>query len=478
MRKLYFACIIAVAPLVSCGNEPDQVAATLSGFPNTVTELSEFKERAVREFEAGLAAYKGQPKGQLNFENAVMGWSRLLERLAAQQLILAFTFMRTKNPLVLLESGKQVRVLQEALEKGCQDRGALAVFMEYAEKVVDSPHLLTAAEKYILSLILQTVHTGKVDNGSLKSKAALLQEILADQQSLPFTYAQGEGEEKTLPKDGKVVVLNWNVCFFDHAISMIFGGVLPWQQRVDGVVDLLKRSHPDLICLQEMFSSEAAVSLYEKLKSEYPHFYINIGPKPFGFDLNSIGIPSGLFVASRYPLEKVGFTPYKPGETPLNRGYGFFAMDLKDRDKAFGQVITTHFQPGDGRQDLAYRQMQVKAILKHLEGSRYPSFLCGDLNLERSSDEYKQLEHHFFSSPSELSWTCCELRDYWWKAGQNVARFKALGVQLEWIDYFLGFRSHNIHPAIKTRVISVNHLDDPRTSLSDHQPLETVVFFR
>jgi len=80
----------------------------------------------------------------------------------------------------------------------------------------------------------------------------------------------------------------------------LWGGVLPWELRIDGIVEQIKTQDPDVVCLQEVFDETAATALYEKLRDQYRHFYINIGPRNFGLHESSLGISSGLFVASKY----------------------------------------------------------------------------------------------------------------------------------------------------------------------------------
>jgi outer membrane protein assembly factor BamD (BamD/ComL family) len=68
------------------------------------------------------------------------------------------------------------------------------------------------------------------------------------------------------------------------------------------------------------------------------------------------------------------------------------------------------------------------------------------------------------------------LRDYWWKAKQNVEKFSSLPPEKEWLDYFFYLKnSSKIAPQLSTQVIVVNDLTSPENALSDHQLLFTTI---
>ena len=114
---------------------------------------------------------------------------------------------------------------------------------------------------------------------------------------------------------------------------MLFGGVLPWENRVDRIALFLKKSEADILFLQEVFSTTAGNQLYSKLKEQYAHFYLHIGPKISGFDAKNFGIPSGLFVASKYPLENPHFLIF------IHRSMIFYKVVRGDEDFVFKKLI-------------------------------------------------------------------------------------------------------------------------------------------
>ncbi len=374
---------------------------------------------------------------------------------------------------------QETEAMRLQLDKVCFDADAFNVCLEFANQVLLTPSLLSPYEKYWLYTLIASAAEAWPKSSPSKQKAIAVQNALVKYAMVPFTYMRGDAEEKLFPQDSRVSILNWNVCFFNHNLSMLFGGVLPWKDRIGSVAQQLQNTQVDVICLQEVFSLEAGLALYNLLKKNYAHFYLNIGPKLCGFDPSALGIPSGLFVASKYPLKDPHFQAFNHQETPKNRGYGFFTIDLMDRGDVVARIASTHLQPGQTEEDKNYRKAQINAILTNLRTKDIlgiPCFLCGDLNLERGGEEYKKLVQNFVNSDLGSNWTCCELRNYWWKAGQDVKRFIAFGLDVEWIDYFLHLKSGmQSIGSMTTTVIPVNHLKDPKSSLSDHQILITVL---
>ena len=257
------------------------------------------------------------------------------------------------------------------------------------------------------------------------------------------------------------------------------GGLLPWEYRIDHIVNTLKEQNADIICLQELFSRKGAEQLCEKLKDSYAHFYINIGPIIYGFNKETAGIPSGLFVASKYPLSSPEFQPYNEKETPKIRANGFFHAKIMDQNKALAHIITTHLQSNSADEDLQYRHAQLQAII-HKDFGRLPVFVCGDLNIEKTSAEYqREILPNFIDCYRGCDWTCCELRDFWWEAEQNAEQFNKLDLDLERIDYFLQLKNSicdSIRSAV-SNVLPVNNLLDPKKSLSDHQIMISQIIF-
>ncbi len=85
----------------------------------------------------------------------------------------------------------------------------------------------------------------------------------------------------------------------------------PWRDRLGALTALIRSTNADVVCLQEVHPDDAIQELYHALKDQYSYFYGAIGPRFLGFDLSALGLPSGLFVASKYPVENPEFSLYK-----------------------------------------------------------------------------------------------------------------------------------------------------------------------
>jgi endonuclease/exonuclease/phosphatase family metal-dependent hydrolase len=294
-----------------------------------------------------------------------------------------------------------------------------------------------------------------------------------------FIEMQGSFPAKRACEDGKITVLSWNICALEGSLPMLFGGVRPWAERVDGIVGKIVERGADIVCLQEVFSEDCAELLYEKLKGEYAYFYINIGPKDYSFDLDKIGkLSSGLFVASKYILERPSFYAYDVSkqETEAIRGYGVFLAHLLGKLC----IATTHLQPGVEDSDKEIRANQIAAI-ERLCPEHMPTFLFLDTNIEYGNEEYnKAIIPTFFNhyKAGKGEWTCCELRDFWFNPEQYTKMLSEGAMPFEHIDAVLEVkRSSKAATQVECKVISVGDLEDPLNALSDHRALQSTITF-
>lgn len=466
LAKVFCLCLLWTGSLYSLNSS---VQKALALFPKNPKEVEEFTNKGIEEFKKGLAAFTAQKESALSFESTVIAWNCLVESAWAKSVLLSCLFLTGQDQATMLAVMQNIRAFKRELDLGCSSGEALTLLLKFAT----SPEAkkLSASQKYQLFLLLKSVEEGWREQSLLHKEVISAVETLQKEDLLPYTYKRGQGKEKEAAKE--ISILNWNVCFFEGGLSMLFGGVLPWQDRIEKVAREIKLRGADIVCLQEVFSREASFELYSLLAEEYAHFYLHIGPKAYGFNSNNLGISSGLFIASKYPIENTSFTPFSPSETPKERNYGFFSLDIKN----IARIITTHLQPGDSPKDIDYRFAQVEVILKSREKSSLPTFVCGDFNLENGSAEYqKVIAPYFINFLKGTPWTCLELRDYYWKAHQDPSKFLALGVPYESIDYFLQIKGSSTSSIeVETKIVEVNNPSRPAEALSDHQMLVSYV---
>lgn len=443
----------------------------LKEFPNSTDEIVNFTSSALENFDEQFAKFKDQSLIDLNFNNIVTAWGNIIEPLFTKAVILSFLPLTTLELDVIQKADLEVKELQNKLHLAMDDPKALSLFLHFA-KDPKNQKTMTPHQIYIVNHILQNI-----EGEGLKKEIVSLQNTLSTYKSQSFIYAKGHNKEKTLPKNRKITLLSWNVCFLEGGISMLFGGVLPWQKRMDRIVNKIQELDADILCLQEVFSPEASHTLLQRLQSQYTHFYYDMGPNPIGFSMKNLGIPGGLFVASKYPLKEENFIPYKKEETPSYRAYGFFSADIYSKGKKLAHLITTHLQPGSEIEDRNYRLLQTKAISHTLKEMKFPALLCGDFNIVKNSQEAQEIFTLYESAPYQgLDWTCCELRDYWWKTKQDTTAFLALPHEKEWLDYFFYLKGSSKNPPhLFTEILVANDLNFPEDALSDHQILFTTI---
>ena len=225
----------------------------------------------------------------------------------------------------------------------------------------------------------------------------LLRAIAIAVQKEPYLYFPGTAPEKGL--DGNFSLLSWNVCFVGGGYSITNGGVVPWSQRIDGVVEAIRMQDADVVCLYETFDTSSAFELYGQLKDRYAHFYFNIGPK-------AVGVSSGIFVASKFPIENPQFTPFTEaalvGRTK-NAEKGVFSFDLKSGETRFARIHATHMQHSEEcdsptHAEIEARDLEMEIILKQIElqyDHHLITLLAGDWNLDDVEYENSSWKGHF-----------------------------------------------------------------------------------
>jgi endonuclease/exonuclease/phosphatase family metal-dependent hydrolase len=374
--------------------------------------------------------------------------------------------------------------------------------------------------------------------------ADLATKILKINKKNPFTHIRGKRREKELPEDGKISIFNGNICAIDGGGSLIGGGVIDWNKKITWKEDdftskrtyktkrkifkknLSKRiskiipwkkttkkndsikkasykrrkktqknlhttrlskitneileNKPDVICLQEVNSLDAAYFLYKKLKEKYAHFYINIGPQ---FSSQN----SGLFVASKYETDNPNFQNFPKGkgfqQKIVNKGVFGFNLFNKNAESSFLRIFTTHLPPDNK----VLRENSMEIIKNQMKKSIYPIMLTGDMNTQffkSKTSEYfenfKKRENIQFyncyndskiiSTKSDSTCNTENQKNYWF--GKNPTENPKETI----IDYV--FILQNIENTsvkkvkpLTSRIIELINFENPQYSLSDHNPI-------
>ncbi|MBS0615881.1 MAG: endonuclease/exonuclease/phosphatase family protein [Verrucomicrobia bacterium] len=195
-------------------------------------------------------------------------------------------------------------------------------------------------------------------------------------QTDSYIYYRGEAEEKTIQNE--MTLLSWNVCCTSAGYAISDGGVLPWRYRLEEIAQKIKEKDADVVCLYELFDANAAFALFEKLKGNYSHFYFNIGPRP-------TGVSSGIFVASKLPLNKPEFIAFPKdmlvGRTK-NAEKGVFSFEVQD----VAHIFATHLQHSEESayptdEEIKARREEMELIAQKMDAIKGKAvILTGDLN--------------------------------------------------------------------------------------------------
>ncbi|HPE84750.1 MAG TPA: endonuclease/exonuclease/phosphatase family protein, partial [Chlamydiales bacterium] len=118
------------------------------------------------------------------------------------------------------------------------------------------------------------------------------------------SFSTKKGDLAPLAPSQSFSLFSLNTLFLPFPVSYFTDGMPPWPDRIDGVIAKIQEVDPDIICLQEVYSNLAARYLIKKLRSSYAVFFYDVNPK-------WIGLNSGLFVASKYPVENPTYRPFK-----------------------------------------------------------------------------------------------------------------------------------------------------------------------
>jgi|GEM_PF-5847159 len=202
----------------------------------------------------------------------------------------------------------------------------------------------------------------------------------------------------------KLSIETLNAAMMPECIS-VSNKIRPTRTRIKELEEALTKKstkeEPDVICMQELFHTEAADKLAKKLRKKYPYAIYNIG-------VRSIGLSSGLAVFSKHPIKKAHYWKHESQasyEKYSGKGTVGVTLDLGGEEEA--TIFTSHFSGGGpsynsftcphikpeaaargekliGGPALRYVQTQQlrKNIRTFMQGQKkQPVFSCGDLNM-------------------------------------------------------------------------------------------------
>jgi endonuclease/exonuclease/phosphatase family metal-dependent hydrolase len=180
-------------------------------------------------------------------------------------------------------------------------------------------------------------------------------------------------------------VLSWNIYMLPK--PLITGQFM----RVPKIVETLKRSEYDVLCLQETFIKRVERRLKTDLEAHYPYFAnLPVYKKPLK------AVNSGIVVMSKHPIRFAHGILYDEATGIDKTGQkGALLVEIEVNGKPV-QVVSTHLQSGEYKRSQQIRDRQYAQIyerlLKPFERTGVPQIVAGDMNTEQSdSARYKRM---------------------------------------------------------------------------------------
>lgn len=485
-------CFSSVGHTAFLRDQTKEIEELVKCFPHTSEDVELFVDQTIAELEGAVKPF-GISKENESIANTLAKWDQVGKLFFARCCVLYNLGVIYTEPSVDAAAKLGISKVQSFFAKCLKEHKAQETILSYLEKaavkdeieISHYPHLkIFFTEEVKLDDFKQLMH--------LKSK-------INEVKTAPFTLCKGKSSNKAAAKDPDFSLLSWNICGLPRPLSLLFGGVLPWDMRIDQIIETLQAHDADVVCLQEVFDEAAALRLYDALKEKYSDFCFNIAPRHFGFSPFSVGLSSGLFVASKYPIDNYFWTPFKDSVFPIiNRG--FFAFKIKNGNDV-AHLINTHMESSlDDSNALSRasecRFLQLKQILAYIEQEistpfpDKPILVCGDLNIYWASQEPAEalIREAFYDSYNQARNGCtfetctqCDYTGYWWPEyvmNFNRKKYKPVPCIL---DYVLLFSKIPENTSLKNRFcvqtrriqIADEKEQHPLNALSDHYPLLT-----
>lgn len=450
--------------------------------PVTSKQVTSYTNAIQNQVLTAINSLASIPDSQRSFVNTMKPWNLLANDLLASLSTLHFT-SESKLPSQQDASDALNSMIGFLYASISLNNDVHHAFISLAEKALSHPQSFNSYEMYEIANVLTMANAMQPVLSTNEHQAIGHLLTLAEKaDKTPYLYKKGLVEDKEA--DEPIKVLNLNVCFLPGENAYYRGGAKPWQERVSALAEQLIAINSDIICLQEVFADDAGEALYEALKNHYSHFYLNIGSRPLGFSLEQLGLPSGLFVASKYPVKMPNFEIFTVTGFPMNYGVFDFVVDAGIRK---AHIYNTHLKSLNDPHSPTIRAGQLQEIIDKMDGSislsdpKIAFLLVGDLNIpwgqgEPGSELINQTFIDDYNKNREkLEQAACTCTDYYtdyFFRTHDIPLHMDANFQI--IDYALLLKKDKLH-AIQTKMLRMNDLADPDNILTDHNALLTII---
>lgn len=364
----------------------------------------------------------------------------------------------------------------------CARDAVLQMQMDFAKRLQEKEIIATFAANALAAESL-TPQQREITEKILKAEPNRYSKSLQNLRN----YKRSNFAEQRFPENAYIPgdllkALTANILCFAGDLCYFHGGTSPWPKRIDQIAAVIMNSDADLVCLQEVWDYEAMIALIERLKGKYCHFVYNAGNQFSTLDPEMLGYNSGVFIASRIPLQSVEFTPFYESTSGFRvgalRGAVSGVFNVGGSQWSF---VGTHMQHGSDPKMGIIREEQMQQCIDLMQTNRERAFLLGDLNINAFTSEYENcaLSKLFFvpylKNQREITPANATCTDYFNDLVRAPLSERAqIKPTYELLDYCVGFKGTVASKPLSQEKVPLFSIDDPAAALSDHQGLLTV----
>ena len=275
-----------------------------------------------------------------------------------------------------------------------------------------------------------------------------------------FTHTRGGLAEKDFSGQ-PVKLMTLNVSALAGGLSIGFAGTLPWEYRIQGIVDMIKDQNPDVLVLQEVMDTDFSRELIKRLHGNFAHFFSHLGVSRT-FPAGGFA-PGGVFVATTGAVSHFSDHPFTCNGADQCRS--FACLELLDRagGTPMARFLGTHPHWKDDERDRGRRRESFTQMHDWIRArARLPSFILSDTNMEPAEQQGTAPWMKPYYEGGEP--TCDHALPSQWK---RDGRFAATGGQRH-IDNIFWVEDESGKPPGQATLIKAFDVSKPDEAITDH----------
>lgn len=408
---------------------------------------------------------------QRDYQAAYQEWSDLFFRYLSLDIMLNHSKNLSEREIVKEAVPKTQKRITTLFREKLKDKRLKKTFLENAQNA----EVLTPQQRLFTSFILKEYPQ--------TPETLIAQQALDSLPQASFTQMRGDAE----PISGKDLsewkVFTANIICFPGELTYIHGGIIPWKARIEPLCKTILEMEADVVCLQEVWDPEAMRALIDQLKGTYAYFVYNAGDSAGTLDPSKAGYNSGLFFASKIPMDEVTFYKF-PRTIPQNFNRGALMATFSIANKKMA-LANTHLQYGStsDEEKKMVRFEQLAACKDLLQDAKVDgAVLLGDLNIDGFIPELQESRLPEWFQVGEIPPRSLEnatANNYFNDLVLTPSDKRADVVPYyELLDYVVSLKGKEPSDRVsQTKVPLFFSLEHSEQALSDHHGLLTTWFF-